>query len=291
MKVATIRINDGARAARVEGDELVVLPFSDVGQLVASGEDWAARAATAVGSRISLAGADFAPLIPAPEKVICVGLNYASHAEEADLPLPQYPTLFAKFARSLIGANDDLPIPTESDQVDWEIELGVVIGRNARHVSEADALDFVAGYTIVNDVSMRDWQLRTSQFLAGKTFERSTPVGPFLVTPDEVDHARLLRMELSVDGELKQSSTTDEIHFSVATIISYISTIITLAPGDLIATGTPAGVGHVADPPTYLTPGSAMSCTIDGLGTQHNRCVAASDTRQAVGLPPSARKA
>ncbi|QJY49929.1 fumarylacetoacetate hydrolase family protein [Pseudonocardia broussonetiae] len=282
MRLATIRTGSGPRAARVDGDELVLLTFADVGALIASGEDWAERAAAGTGPRVPLADADFAPLTPAPEKVFCVGLNYASHAAEADLPLPQHPTLFAKFGRSLIGANDDLAIPTASDKVDWEIELGVVIGRAARHVREEDALDHVAGYTIVNDVSMRDWQLRTSQFLAGKTFEASTPVGPFLVTPDEVDHARSLRMELSVDGRVRQSSATDDLVFSVPQIISYISTIITLAPGDLIATGTPAGVGHVADPPTYLTPGSTMSCTIDGLGTQSTRCVAALDTVAAV---------
>ncbi|MEV7043885.1 fumarylacetoacetate hydrolase family protein [Amycolatopsis sp. NPDC051061] len=280
MRVATIRTDAGLRGARLDGDELVLLPFTDVGQLLASGDDWTERAAAESGQRVAAADADFAPLTPAPEKVFCVGLNYASHAAEADLPLPQYPTLFAKFARSLIGANDELPIPANSDKVDWEIELGVVIGKPARHVSESEALDHVAGYTVVNDVSMRDWQLRTSQFLSGKTFEQSTPVGPYLVTPDEVDHARSLQMELSVDGEVKQSSKTDDLVFTVAQIVSYISTIITLAPGDLIATGTPAGVGHVADPPTYLTPGSTMSCTIDGLGMQTTRCVAARNSRK-----------
>lgn len=282
MRIATIRTDAGLRAARLDGEELVVLPFSDVGQLLASGDDWAQRAAAEGGQRVAIAAADFAPLTPAPEKVFCVGLNYASHAAEATLPLPQYPTLFAKFGRSLIGAGDDLAIPAASDKVDWEIELGVVIGKPARHVSESDALDHVAGYTVVNDVSMRDWQLRTSQFLAGKTFEESTPVGPYLVTPDEVDHARSLRMELSVDGQVKQSSTTEDLVFTVPQIVSYISTIITLAPGDLIATGTPAGVGHVADPPSYLTPGSTMSCTIEGLGTQSTRCVAAHDALQVV---------
>ncbi|GEL21781.1 hypothetical protein PSU4_07350 [Pseudonocardia sulfidoxydans NBRC 16205] len=283
MRVATIRTDDGLRAVRVDGAELVVLPYADVRQLVASGEDWAQRAAGEDGARLDLADADFAPVTPMPEKVICVGLNYGSHAAEASLALPEHPVLFAKYGRSLIGANDDLAIPAASQQVDWEVELGVVIGRPARNVSEADAEAYVAGYTIVNDVSMRDWQLRTSQFLSGKTFEASTPVGPFLVTPDEVDHARSLRMELSVDGEVRQAASTAEIHFSVPQIISYISTIITLMPGDLIATGTPAGVGHCADPPSYLTPGRTLSCTIEGLGAQTNRCVAAAhDVLQAV---------
>ncbi len=275
MRLATIRTDDGLRAARVDGDRLVLLPFGDVGALVASGPDWGKWAAAESGPALELSGADFGPLTPMPEKVFCVGLNYRDHAAEANLAVPEHPTLFAKFGRSLIGPQDDLSIPTVSSLVDWEIELGVVIGRPARNVSAADAEDHVAGYTIVNDVSMRDWQLRTSQFLAGKTFEASTPVGPFLVTPDEVDHAHALRMELAVDGEVKQRSSTDQMVFSVAQIIADISTIITLMPGDLIATGTPAGVGHVADPPAYLTAGSTVTCTIDGLGTQTTHCVPA----------------
>ncbi|TCK21972.1 fumarylacetoacetate hydrolase family protein [Pseudonocardia endophytica] len=274
MRLATIRTDEGTRAARLDDDELVVLPFGDVGRLLASGDDWAQRAAAADGTRIAVSAADFAPLTPAPEKVFCVGLNYRDHADEASLAVPEYPTLFAKYGRSLIGANDDLAIPTASDKVDWEVELGVVIGRPARHVSEQDALDHVAGYTIVNDVSMRDWQLRTSQFLAGKTFEASTPVGPYLVTPDEIDHARSLSMELSVDGEIKQRTSTNQMIFSVAEVVSYISTVITLMPGDLIATGTSSGVGHLAEPPTYLGEGNVMTCTIEGLGSQTTRCTA-----------------
>jgi len=277
MQVATIRTEDGLRAARRDGEELVLLPFDDVGALLASGAGWAARAAATEGTRVPVAGADYASLVPMPEKVFCVGLNYADHAEEAGLPIPEYPPLFAKFGRSLIGAHDDLAIPAASDKVDWEVELGVVIGKPARHVSEADAEDFVGGYTVVNDVSMRDWQLRTSQFLQGKAFEASTPVGPYLVTPDEVDHARSLAMELVVDGEVKQRTNSDQMIFSVAQVISYISTFITLAPGDLIATGTASGVGHLASPPVYLTPGSRMTCSIEGLGSQTTRCVAATD--------------
>jgi acylpyruvate hydrolase len=252
------------------------LPFDDVGQLVASGPDWVARVANGSGSRISLAEADLAPLTPRPEKIFCVGLNYRDHAKEANLEVPPYPTLFAKYARSLIGAGDALELPSVSDAVDWEIELGVVIGATARHASKAEAESLVAGYTIVNDISMRDWQTRTSQFLAGKTFEHSTPVGPFLVTPDEVDHARALDMSLTVDGEVMQRSSTNQLVFSVGEIISYISSIITLVPGDLIATGTPSGVGHVRKPPVYLKAGNLIECTIEGLGSQSTRCVAPS---------------
>jgi acylpyruvate hydrolase len=273
MRFTTIRTREGNCAARVDGDELTRLPFEDVGELVASGPDWA-KQGSGDGPRLPLAKADFAPLTPNPEKIFCVGLNYADHAAEANLEPPPYPTLFAKYSRSLIGPNDDLELPEVSDAVDWEVELGVVIGSPVRNVGEGEALAAVAGYTIVNDISMRDWQLHTSQYLAGKTFESSTPVGPFLVTPDEVDHAQALPVRLTVDGEVMQESSTDHLIFSVAKIISYISSIITLVPGDLIATGTPSGVGHVRTPPTYLSPGNVVECSIEGLGSQTTRCVA-----------------
>jgi acylpyruvate hydrolase len=276
MRLATIRTSDGVRAARVDGEELVLLPFDDVGQLIASGRDWAQRAISGNGARVPLAEADFAPLTPWPEKIFCVGLNYADHAAEASLDIPKYPTLFSKYARSLIGADDNLVLPTISQSVDWEIELGVIIGAAARNVDESESEAAVAGYTIVNDISMRDWQMRTSQWLPGKTLEGSTPVGPFLVTPDEVDHAHALEMTLTVDGEVMQRSSSDKMVFSVGKIISYISTFITLAPGDLICTGTMSGVGHVRQPPVYLKAGNVVSCTIEGLGSQTTRCVAPS---------------
>jgi acylpyruvate hydrolase len=276
MRFTTIRTADGTKAARVEGEELVLLPFADVGALLASGEDWKQNGGAGDGERIPLAEADFGPLVPNPEKFFCVGLNYASHAEEASLELPDYPTLFAKFARALIGPNDDLvlPDPSVSDWVDWELELGVVVGEPIRRASPEEAMEGVAGYTIINDISMRDWQLRTSQYLAGKTFEASSPIGPFLVTPDEFDPSQPIPMKLTIDGETVQEATTDELHFGVGEILSYISEIITLVPGDTIATGTMAGVGHVRTPPRYLRDGNLVECSIEGLGSQTTRCVA-----------------
>lgn len=279
MRFATIRTAGGTRAGRVDGEEIRQLPFRDVGELLASGPDWS-RAATLDGPPIPLADADLAPLVPMPEKIFCVGLNYADHGAEAGLELPQYPTLFAKYARSLIGPDDDLALPSVSDAVDWEVELGVVIGSPVRNATEAEALEGIAGYTIVNDISMRDWQLRTSQYLSGKTFENSTPVGPCLVTPDEVDHARSLRLQLSVDGKLMQETTTDHLVFSPAQIVSYISSIITLVPGDLIATGTTSGVGHLQTPPRYLSPGDVIECSIEGIGSQTTHCVAQRTTKE-----------
>ena len=182
-----------------------------------------------------------------PGKVVCVGLNYRGHVEETGRELPAYPTLFGKFADSLCGPYDDIPLPAASDKVDWEAELTVVIGREARGVDAGHALDHVAGYTVANDTSMRDWQNRTLQWLQGKNFEASTPVGPVLVTPDEVDHASDLRISCTVNDEVVQDSRTSDLIFPPDHLIAYISTFTTLRPGDLILTGTPAGVGHAAD--------------------------------------------
>jgi acylpyruvate hydrolase len=272
MRVATIRTDGGTRAGRVEGDSVTLLPFADVGDLLASGPDWPQRA-TDDGGSVALADADMAPVVQRPEKIICVGLNYRAHAAEANLELPAYPTLFAKFWRTLIGPNDDLVLPGNSDKVDWEAELALVIGTPTRHADLAAAESAIAGYTVLNDVSMRDWQRRTSQFLQGKTFERSTPVGPCLVTADELENPHRLHMTCAVDDEVMQDAWTDDLVFSAAEIVSYISGIITLAPGDLIATGTPSGVGGARRPPVFLEPGQAMRTRIDGVGELINRCV------------------
>ncbi|SBT54964.1 fumarylacetoacetate hydrolase family protein [Micromonospora narathiwatensis] len=273
MRLTTIRLDGGTYAGRVTGDRVILLPFRDVGELLASGPDWQERAAGAAAPTVSLAEVEFAPLTPRPEKIICVGVNYADHIAEVGLPTPEHLTIFAKYSRSLIGPYDDILLPPQSHAVDWEVELGVVIGSPVRHADAEQALAAVAGYTVVNDVTMRDWQLRTSQFLQGKTFEASTPVGPFLVTPDEVDHARDLDMTCAVDDSVVQKSTTAAMLFPVGEIISYVSSIITLVPGDLIATGTPAGIGAARKPPVFLSAGQTLRTAIAGLGEQANRCV------------------
>jgi acylpyruvate hydrolase len=273
MQVATIRIDAEHRAARREGDALVLLPYSDVGALLASGEDWAARAAQADGERVPVAAADFAPVVPRPEKIFGIGLNYAAHAAEANLPVSPHPPVFGMFWRSLIGPADDLVLPANSDMVDWEAELGLVIGTSVRHADLEEAEAAIAGYTIVTDVSMRDWQRRTSQFLQGKTFEASTPAGPYLVTPDEVGGARDLRVTCTIDDEVMQDASTADLIFDQAQIVSYLSQFITLVPGDLVATGTPGGVGGGRRPQIYLREGQVMRTTIEGLGEQVNHCV------------------
>ncbi|MET9914709.1 fumarylacetoacetate hydrolase family protein [Streptomyces sp. NPDC006476] len=275
MKLSTVRVaDDRTAAARQEGDELVLLPFSDVGALLAGGDDWPERAAAADGERLPLAEASLAPLIPHPNKIICLGLNYATHIKEMGRPTPAHPTLFAKYDGSLVGAHDDIHMPPVSDDLDWEAELAVVIGRSGRHVPCETALEHVAGYTVANDVTVRDWQHRTREFLSGKTFEATTPVGPALVTPDELPPGACgLTISCSVDGHTMQKSNTADLLFDVADTIAYISTIITLLPGDLILTGTPGGVGAGRDPKVFLRPGQELVTTVEGIGELRNTVV------------------
>ena len=275
MKLATLRTSDGTRAARLDGDAYVLLDHPDLGALLASGPGWQQHAQAADGGRIPAAGAEFASLVPHPNKIICLGLNYATHIKEMGRDTPAYPTLFAKYDGALIGAHDPVVLPWVSDRVDWEAELGVVIGKPARHVAKDRALDYVAGYTVVNDVTVRDWQHRTREFLSGKTFESTTPVGPVLVTADEFGHREPdLDLRCTVDGEEVQHSRTSDLLFGVADTVSYISDIITLQPGDLIATGTPGGVGDGRDPKVYLKPGQELVTVIEGIGALRNVCVA-----------------
>ena len=271
MRLATIRTEYGTTAARLDGDVLIPLDAADVGEVLAAGGQRPERAGAAP---VPAADADFAPVVPRPSKIICVGLNYRSHIEETGRELPEYPTLFAKFADSLMGARDDLVLPSVSDRVDWEVELGVVIGRPLRRATPEQALAAVGGYTVVNDVSMRDWQNRTLQFLQGKAFEGCTPAGPYLVTPDEVGDAADLEVRCEVDGTVMQQGRTSDLLFGVAEVAAYASQIVTLRPGDLIATGTPDGVGAARKPPVFLKPGNVLRTWIEGLGECVNHCVA-----------------
>jgi acylpyruvate hydrolase len=273
MRLVTVRTEAGTRAARVNGETLTLLPYDDVGAALWS-DDWAQALAASKGEEIDAAGADLAPVIPRPEKILGVGLNYKSHANEADMDPTTYPMLFAKFWRCLVGPTDEIALPAVSSRVDWEVELGVVIGHSVRNVDEAGAREAIAGFTVMNDVSMRDWQTRTTEFLQGKTFERSSPVGPCLVTPEEIDFAEDLRISCEIDGETMQDSTTALMLTSPYKLISYISQFITLVPGDIIATGTPSGVGAAMDPPTFLSPGQTVRTSIEGIGELVNLCVA-----------------
>lgn len=200
---------------------------------------------------------------------LAIGLNYRQHAAEANMPVPTEAPIFFKAITSLSGPNDPVVLPMQSEATDWEIELAVVIGKTARRVPEADALGYVAGYTVANDVSERDWQLkRNGQWSKGKSFDTFTPLGPWVVTRDEVPDPQVLSLELSVNGQRRQHSNTSDMIFSVAQLVAYCSTFMTLLPGDVIVTGTPQGVGLGMQPPQFLRPGDTMHLAISGLGTQ-----------------------
>jgi 2-keto-4-pentenoate hydratase/2-oxohepta-3-ene-1,7-dioic acid hydratase in catechol pathway len=234
----------------------------------------AARAALDAATPEHHAPADLEllPVVPRPPKIICVARNYAEHAAEAKLDVLSEPNLFIRFAQSLIADGEPIQVPRVSKACDWEAELAVVIGRGGRHVAKADALGHVAGYAIFNDVSIRDWQIKKPpiQFGAGKNFDASGPFGPDLVTADEIADPGALALELSVNGVVKQSSTTASMIFDVPTLIEFISTFTTLEPGDVIATGTPSGVGNFREPPEYLVAGDTVRIEIEGVGVQVN---------------------
>ncbi|MFE4665527.1 fumarylacetoacetate hydrolase family protein [Streptomyces sp. NPDC056716] len=275
MKLATLRLGDGTTTAvRVEGDSLVGLDLADVGAVLAS-PGGLESAAAADGPRHPVAGADFAPLVPRPGKVICVGLNYRRHITEMGRDLPSHPTLFAKFADTLIGATDDIRRPAETERFDWEAELAVVVGRPVRRADEAEAEAAIAGFTLLNDITCRDWQFRTREWLQGKNWESTTPLGPYLVTTDEAGGPRpALDISCAVNGRVTQQDTTGDLLFDPVHLVRYISTMIRLNPGDIIATGTPGGVGHAREPQVYLQPGDTVVTEIEGLGRLTNRVVA-----------------
>jgi acylpyruvate hydrolase len=270
MKLATIRTATGHRAVRVDSDTATETGDADLRGLLEH-PDWRERASTAAGPAHRRDELDYAPLVPSPEKIICVGQNYRDHVLEMGNELPDYPTVFAKYAPALVGAYDDIVLPRVSDQVDYEAELTVVVGRPVRHAGEDEARAAIAGYTVLNDVSVRDWQMRTKQFLQGKTFEHTTPLGPWLVTPDELP-AGGWEISSVLDGETMQRSSTDQLLFSAVDLIRYLSQIVTLNPGDVIATGTPGGVGHARTPPRYLTDGAVLVTSIVGIGELRNTC-------------------
>jgi 2-keto-4-pentenoate hydratase/2-oxohepta-3-ene-1,7-dioic acid hydratase in catechol pathway len=223
-----------------------------------------------VETRLQMADVTLGPVVPDPEKIICIGLNYRDHAKETNLPLPEVPTVFAKYSNTLIGDGEAIVISAATSKIDYEAELAFVIGRRAKNVSEEEALAYVAGYTIFNDVSARDYQLRTSQWTLGKSFDTFGPVGPALVTKDEVPNPHALGIRLRIGDELLQNSNTSEMVFSVAMLVAHLSTAMTLEPGDIVATGTPAGVGFTRKPPRFLRAGETVRVEIDHLGVLQN---------------------
>jgi 2-keto-4-pentenoate hydratase/2-oxohepta-3-ene-1,7-dioic acid hydratase in catechol pathway len=203
-----------------------------------------------------------------PGKIVCIGLNYKDHAAESNMELPQEPIIFFKATSSIVGPNDDLIIPKNSEKTDWEVELGVVIGKKASYVSESEAMDYVAGYVLHNDYSERAFQLeRSGQWVKGKSCDTFAPLGPYVVTKDEIKDVHNLRLWLNVNGETKQDGNTSNLIFKIPHLVSYLSQFMSLMPGDIISTGTPAGVGLGFKPPQFLKPGDEVELGIEGLGS------------------------
>ncbi|MBS0260391.1 MAG: fumarylacetoacetate hydrolase family protein [Planctomycetes bacterium] len=284
MKLATIATAQGNKVVAVRDGKYVDLAQADASLsgclkgLLAQADGLArARAAADKGFAAGqfVTGRVLAP-VQSPNKVICIGLNYSDHAKESGVEPPPEPVVFSKFATAVVGPEDAIRLPAVCQQVDYEAELVVVIGRRAKHVARADAFNYVAGYMNGHDVSARDWQLHKpgKQWLLGKTPDTFAPIGPWLVTADEVPDSRNLQIALRLNGTTMQNSNTRELIFGVDELIAYVSQIVTLEPGDLIFTGTPPGVGAARKPPVFLKPGDVCEVEVAGLGVLKNPVVA-----------------
>jgi len=278
---------DVARAGLVAGVDAAAIPATMI-EVIAGGP----AAIAMLASLVAAAQADaslwldeshlnIGPCVPAPGKIICIGLNYRRHAEESGMNIPKAPVLFSKFNNVLAAHGDDVPIPPDTRQMDYEAELALVIGCRGRHIAETDALKYVFGYFNANDISARDLQTLSGQWLLGKTPDGFLPIGPYLVTSDEVVDPHNLRVTCTVNGELRQDSNTGDLIFNIPQIISYISRYITLEPGDIISTGTPEGVALGRPDKPWLQPGDAVTIAINGLGTLTNILVAGDSSLMA----------
>lgn len=252
----------GARSVR----ELLALGTAAVEEVAA----WAASRLATGDGLIPADTVEFGPPVPDPDKIICLGVNYREHAAEAQLDVPTVPLFFAKFRNSLVGPTDAIILPSVSQQVDYEGELAVVIGRRCKDVSEADALKYVAGYTIMNDVSARDVQFQTSQWIAGKALDTFAPMGPGIALAASIPDPQTLALTTRVNGQTVQHDSTANMVFSVAAAIAFLSTLMTLEPGDIIATGTPSGVGFKRTPPIFLHDGDVVEVEIERIGQLRN---------------------
>lgn len=284
MKLALYQGKDGPRSATVVNETLVDLAATDdripvcTKELLAAGPEMLRRAeeASRVGTPVPLDSVKLLSPIAVPQKLICIGANYAKHAREFGRDLPEEPIIFCKFPTSLRGSGDPIVLPKVSQQVDYEAELVVVIGREGYCIREEDAMDHVAGYTCGNDVSARDWQFSkpSSQWLLGKSFDSFAPVGPWIVTTDEIPDSGNLNICLHLNGQTMQQSNTRNFIFPLPMLIAYVSQVCTLMPGDLLFTGTPEGVGMGRTPPVFLKPGDTVEVEIEKIGTLKNPIVA-----------------
>ena len=255
-------------AALVDGD--VLRPLNGIDELGAATPCDVLASPPVGDEEIPLSAVELRPVIPRPGKVLCLGLNYRAHVAEGAFEMPDYPVLFTKFAESLVGAGSPIVLPPEATSPDYEAELALVIGRPIRRVAPDQALAAVAGYTVANDVTMRDYQYKTHQWLQGKAWADSTPLGPFLVTTDEVGDAQGLDIRLELNGSEMQSSNTSMMIFDIPTVLATISEFVPLNPGDVVLTGTPSGVGFPRDPPVLLADGDRVVIEIERVGRLEN---------------------
>jgi 2-keto-4-pentenoate hydratase/2-oxohepta-3-ene-1,7-dioic acid hydratase in catechol pathway len=282
MRLVTCRTEAGDTVAALDGDAVIALrdlvpdaPDEMIG-VIAAGEALRARLADGLRSapaaaRRPLGSIELRPPIPRPGKILCLGLNYAAHAKEGGNEVPEHPTVFVRVTTSLVAPGAPVIRPRVSEQLDYEVELVIVIGARCHDVAEDQALAHVFGYTIMNDVSVRDYQRRTSQWTLGKNFDGSGPMGPAIVTADELPAgARGLGIRTRLNGELLQDGNTADMVFPVPRIVALLSQVMTLESGDVIATGTPSGVGHARRPPLWMKPGDVVTCEIEGIGTLSN---------------------
>lgn len=285
MQIATYASEEGPRlAAMVDADNLVDLNQANsklpatMPEFLAMGDDGIqlAKKAAASAPRISRASVRLLAPVVRPNKIFCIGLNYADHARETGKEPPSEPVVFCKFATAIRGPGDPIVIPKLTSKVDYEAELVAVIGNGGRHIPQARALEHVAGYTCGQDVSARDWQTQKpgGQWLLGKSFDGFAPIGPAIVTRDELNDASDLRITLRLNGQTMQDSRTSQLIFSIPYLVSYISGVCTLEPGDLIFTGTPPGVGVARKPPVYMRPGDTVEIEIEGIGALKNPVIA-----------------
>ncbi len=293
MRYLSFEADDGLRLGAVVDDEVIDIGAAvpdapaSMKDLIRAGREFESglrvRLAEAAAPRLPLSQCRLAPPIADASKFICLGLNYADHAKEGGFALPEYPALFLRAPSSLIGPGQPMLVPSCSERLDYEAELVIVIGKRCRHVSEDAALDVVFGYTAFNDGSIRDYQRRTAQWTAGKNFDATGALGPWIVTADAVPPgASGLGIRTRLNGQTMQDSTTDRMIFPVARTIAILSEIMTLEPGDLIATGTPEGVGHARTPPVWMRPGDEVTVEIDGIGALTNPVAAEAPAAQAV---------
>ncbi|CAH0133552.1 MULTISPECIES: fumarylacetoacetate hydrolase family protein [Bacillaceae] len=287
MKIATFSVQTEQHIGLVKDDQIISLTAlgpeefpACMKKFIERGSELRSRAEQLIEQRVNddaifkLSEVNILPPIAKPDKIICVGLNYFDHCKETGMEPPESPVIFSKYANAIAGHNDAIEIPINSTEVDFEAELAFVIGREAKHVSEEEADDYVFGYTIMNDISARDLQFQDGQWSRGKTADTFAPFGPVIVTKDEVGDPHNLAISLELNGEIMQDSNTSNLIFTVPKIISFLSQSMTLMPGDLIATGTPPGVGMGRNPKIWLKNGDRMNVRIEKIGTLSNHVIA-----------------